>query len=196
MNRESAYSRTASSSLERNRQTPFRRDSINHLDDAACAWVSDNDLFPNDDATIERGAITEWDLVVSDARIRQCVSDRHVLDLWIRLHIPSPHVSEECRFLISDDDDFGNLGANSSVQKMTGRIQRVAGAKRRRAGSHGGVEYFSLVGPGAHRCGSAARRRPPSGGSWAKTVRVDAILFRPAPQASARRAIFPPIGRE
>jgi hypothetical protein len=146
--------------------TLIRRESINHLDDATRAWISDDDLFPDDDATIERGAITEWDLVVSQARIRQCVSDRHALYLWISLHFSSPHISEECRSLIGDDDDFGTFGAYRSVEKMTGRVQRVAGAEhRRRAGSCCDLEYFSFVGPGAHRCGSAPRPRPPSGGS-------------------------------
>jgi hypothetical protein len=88
---------------------------INHPDDATHAWIGDNDLVPNDGAAIKRRSIAERDPVVSDARIRQIVSNRHALELRIRQHLPSLHVSEKCRFLESGDDIAGTFVATPSI---------------------------------------------------------------------------------
>src|SRR5208283_4497239 len=98
--------------------------------------------------------------VVSDSRIRQDISDRHLLDLLVRLNMPQLHVSEECRFLETGDDIAGTFVAAPFIAKATHGVDRVARAKHRhRAGKHHSLGQSLFEGPYAHRCASPTPAR-------------------------------------
>src|SRR5208283_2322356 len=110
-------------------QTPTRAEpgSINPLDDATRAWINDHDLFRYDSAAIKRGPIAERNFVVSGAQLRQHVSDRHALEPWIRLHLPTFHVSEKFQ-RVAPAKHRRHAGKNKILSLLHFRVSAIIAA--------------------------------------------------------------------